>query len=256
MLIASWNVNSIRARLPHILDWLKENQPDILCLQELKCTEQDFPFLEIEELGYKANIFGQKAFNGVAFITKHNLSDISYNLPNYSDEQSRYIEASIDNKAILASIYLPNGNPLDSEKYDYKLTWMDHFIDHCQNLLKSEKPIILCGDYNIIPENQDVYDPKGWQNDALFHIKTRKKYRKLYSLGFIEAYRSLNPGTEEYTYWDYTKRSWQNNYGIRIDHFLLSPQAADLMDKCYIDKTPRAKEKASDHTPICCTFNF
>ncbi len=254
MKIASWNVNSINMRLPHVLDWLKAHKPDALLLQELKCMDEKFPLAEIEAAGYKAAVHGQKAFNGVAILSPHDMTDVIKGLPgDDSDEQSRYIEATIQGVRV-ASIYLPNGNPVDTEKYPYKLAWFDRLITHAQKLLVSEAPVVLGGDYNIIPEARDCYDPAVWADDALFRLDSRKKFRSLLNLGFTDAFRALHDQDHQYTFWDYQAGAWPRDMGIRIDHLLLSAQAADRLETCAIDRAPRAAEKASDHTPIYATL--
>jgi len=248
--IATWNVNSITARLPNVLAWLKTEAPDIVLLQELKTTEDNFPKMEFSALGYNAAVFGQKAWNGVAILSKHKITDIKTGLPgDAADEQSRYIEATVEGLRV-ASIYLPNGNPVDSEKYPYKLKWMDRLYARAKDLLRTEQPLVLGGDYNIIPEDRDCYDPKVWKEDALFRLESRRKFRALQHLGLTDAFRVNNNEPHQYSFWDYQGGAWQQNAGIRIDHFLLSPQSADLLEGCVIDSAPRSKEKASDHTPV------
>ncbi|WP_259779905.1 exodeoxyribonuclease III [Aestuariispira ectoiniformans] len=252
MRIATFNVNSVKARLPRLLEWLDESGPDVVLLQELKCVDDDFPRLEIEEKGYKVETHGQKTYNGVAILSKHDIEDVKRGLPgDDEDVQARYIEATIQGIR-LASIYLPNGNPVDTEKYPYKLGWMDRLADHIRNdLLPLEMPVVLGGDYNICPDDRDVYDPDRWANDALCRPESREKFRTLLNLGLTEAWRALHPHTiGHYSYWDYVKGRWQKDEGLRIDHFLLSSQAADRLVSCEIDKSPRGKEKASDHTPV------
>jgi exodeoxyribonuclease-3 len=251
MRIATWNVNSIKARLPNVQEWLKTQKPDVLLMQELKCETAAFPALEFEALGYKTHALGQKTYNGVAIASLHKIENVVEHLPEASEDvQSRYVEAMINGYRI-ASIYLPNGNPLPGDKYDYKLKWMARLKAHAAILLEDETPVILGGDFNIIPEAVDVYDPKGWENDALFHPKSRAAWRELTSLGYTEAFRALHPQkTHAYTFWDYQAGSWQRDNGLRIDHFLLSPEAADRATNCFIDRTPRDKDKASDHTPV------
>jgi exodeoxyribonuclease-3 len=250
MIIASWNVNSITARLPNVLEWLKAHEPDVLLLQELKTTEDNFPKQEFSALGYHAAVCGQKTWNGVAILSKHKIEHVKSGLPgDASDEQARYIEATVNGLRV-ASIYLPNGNPVDSDKYPYKLKWMDRLYAHVKKLLKTEQPLVLGGDYNIIPEDKDCHDPKLWKDDALFRLESRQKFRVLMNLGLTDAFRVNNSEAHQYTFWDYQGGAWQQNAGIRIDYFLLSPQAADLLEECTIDTKPRGKEKASDHTPI------
>ena len=252
MKIATFNVNSIKARLPRLLEWLSEAAPDVVLLQETKTVDDDFPALEIEALGYALAIHGQKTYNGVAILSKHPIADVRRGLPgDPSDEQARYIEATIQGLRI-ASIYLPNGNPVDSEKYPYKLAWMERLIAHVRDtMLPSEIPFVLGGDYNVIPADLDVYDPRAWIEDALFRPETREKFRALVYLGLTEAWRALH--TEHgYTFWDYQAGRWPRDEGLRIDHFLLSPGAADRLQACEIDRAPRGKDKASDHTPVWC----
>lgn len=256
--IATWNVNSIKARLPNVLEWLKAAEPDVVCLQEIKCVTENFPCLEIEDAGYSVAVHGQKTYNGVAILARGNIEDVRTGLPGMSDdEQARYIEGAVelDGRMIrIASIYLPNGNPVDSEKFPYKLRWMDALRDHAADLLKQEEPVVLAGDYNIIPENGDVYDPDRWRDDALFRMESRRKFRAILNLGYTEAYRTLHREIGRYTFWDYQGGAWQKGFGLRIDHLLLSPQATDLLEACDIDTAPRGKPKASDHTPIWCTL--
>jgi exodeoxyribonuclease-3 len=251
--IATWNVNSVRQRLGHLLAYLKETSPDALCLQEIKCQDEAFPRAEIEELGYNVATHGQKGFNGVAILAKRPF-ETKPGLPgDPKDEQARYIEAELPiakGALRLACIYLPNGNPVDSEKYPYKLAFMDRLIAHAKRLLTLEEPLILAGDFNVIPEARDAAKPEQWVNDALFLPQTRGKFRELLSLGFTDALRATSDAGGLYTFWDYQAGGWQRNNGIRIDHLLLSPQAADLLAGVTIDKHMRGLEKASDHTPI------
>jgi len=251
MRIATWNVNSIKMRLEPVLAWLKSSKPDVLLLQELKCETAAFPALEFTSAGYEAHALGQKAYNGVAIISRHKLENVAEHLPGDKDDaQARYLEATI-NGVRIASIYLPNGNPLNTDKYTYKLAWMKRLHAHAQKLLADEKPVALAGDYNVIPEADDVFNPKGWENDALYHPDTRAAYRDLIHLGYTEAFRALHPQKKHaYTFWDYQAGSWQRDNGLRIDHFLLSPEATDRLTNCFIDRTPRGQDKASDHTPV------
>jgi len=248
--IASWNVNSVKARLPNILEWLESAQPDVVLLQELKSQEENFPYSDFKQAGYEASVSGQKSWNGVAILSKHPIEDVMHRLPgDESDEQARYIEATIKDIRI-ASIYLPNGNPVDTEKYPYKLSWMDRLYKHSKDLLSQEIPVVLGGDYNIIPSNDDCEDISKWENDALFKFESRQKFRSILNLGYTEAFRTLHKEPNQYTFWDYQAGCWPRGDGIRIDHFLLSPKAADMLETCEIDSEPRGKEKASDHTPI------
>jgi exodeoxyribonuclease-3 len=254
MLIATWNVNSVRQRLDHLLAFLKEAQPDVLCLQELKATNDAFPRLEVEALGYQVATHGQKTFNGVALISKSGFEDVRRGLPgDDADEQARYIEALIPasiGMVRVASIYLPNGNPVNTEKYPYKLAWMDRLIAHARSLMALEEPLVLAGDYNVIPEARDARDPSLWVNDALFLPQSRSKFRQLLSLGLTEAVRATTDEAGLYSFWDYQAGAWQRNNGIRIDHLLLSPQAADRLQQAQIHKHVRGWEKPSDHVPV------
>ena len=252
MRIATWNVNSIKARLPRVLEWLEQAQPDVALLQELKVTDESFPYQPIEDLGYNTAVHGQKTYNGVAILSKRPIEDIQRGLPgDPGDEQARYIEAIIDTVRV-ASIYLPNGNPTDSEKYPYKLAWMDRLVTHAKKLLEYEEAMVLGGDYNIIPEDRDCHDPAGFATDALCLPESRARWRQLLYLGLTEAFRARHPDITAYSYWDYQAGAWQKDNGVRIDHLLLSPQAADRLGDTQIDRTPRGKERPSDHTPVWC----
>jgi exodeoxyribonuclease III len=254
MKIASWNVNSVKARLPRLVDYLKAASPDVLCLQELKVIDDAFPRMEVEDLGYNVETHGQKTYNGVAILSKSPIEDVMRRLPgNEADEQSRYIEATINNVRI-ASIYLPNGNPVDTEKYPYKLEWMDRLIERAKYLLTLEEPTVLAGDYNVIPQDEDCYDAKAWEGDALTLPDSRNRFRHILNLGYADAYRTFTPEVN-YTYWDYQRGAWQKDNGIRIDHLLLSPQATDRLTLVGIDKEPRGQERPSDHTPIWCDLD-
>ncbi len=257
MKIASWNVNSVKVRLPHLLDYLKSAQPDVLCLQEIKCPAEDFPQLEVQALGYRVEAIGQRAYNGVALISKEPARDIVCGLPEPGDDdQARYIEASFTGAAggevRVASIYLPNGNPIDTDKFTYKLAWMDRLLGHAQALLRRELPFVLAGDYNICPADEDVYDPVAFRDDALCQRESRARFRALLYLGLTDSYRAFHREPHRYTFWDYQAGRWNRDEGLRIDHLLLSPHAADRVTACEIDKSPRGKDRASDHTPIWC----
>ena len=254
MRIATWNINSVRQRLDHLLGYLRDSAPDILCLQEIKCLDEAFPRMDIEAMGYNVETYGQKTFNGVAILSKFPLEDVQRGLPgNEADEQARYIEAVVSTKGgalRVASIYLPNGNPVDTDKYPYKLRWMAHLQAHAKRLLALEEPLVLAGDYNVIPQARDCYDPKVWANDALFLPQTRASFQSLLNLGLTDAVRACNDTDKTYTFWDYQAGAWPKNLGIRIDHLLLSPQAADMLQSAHIDKNMRALEKPSDHVPV------
>ncbi len=250
--IASWNVNSIRARLPILLDWLGERGPDILLLQEIKTEAKAFPREEIEDLGYNVAICGQKTFNGVAILSKSPIEDVTEGLPgDPEDTQARYLEAWSGGVRV-ASIYLPNGNPVGSEKWPYKLAWLERLRAHVMALLLGEEPLVLGGDYNVIPSEDDVYDPEAWRDDALFRPDSRRLFRAVVNLGLTDAFRALHREAGAYTFWDYQGGRWPRDEGLRIDHLLLSPQAADRLVACEIDREPRGRERASDHTPIWC----
>ncbi|MBI3710120.1 MAG: exodeoxyribonuclease III [Proteobacteria bacterium] len=252
MKIATWNVNSVKARITHLVDYLKTAAPDVLLLQEIKCVDKEFPHLEIEAAGYRAAVAGQKTYNGVSILAKQKIDVVVSRLPgDTADEQARYIEADVGTVRV-ASIYLPNGNPVDTPKYGYKLAWMERLHERVRALLKTELRVVLGGDYNVAPTDDDVYDPEGWKNDALCKPETRAAFRKTLYLGLTDAVHALHPEPHHYTYWDYMQNRWARDHGLRIDHLLLSPQAADRLTASGIDRGPRAKDKASDHTPVWC----
>ncbi len=252
--IATWNVNSIKSRLDAACEWIKRASPDVVCLQEIKCETQSFPAQAFEDIGYNVRAHGQKSYNGVALLSKWPMDDVITALPgDDADVQARYIEGVIlagSNTVRVASIYLPNGNPADTEKYSYKLGWMARLKAHARDLLKYEEPLVLAGDYNVIPQPEDVHNPAAWVDDALFKLDTRRAYREILNLGFTDAFRAVDNGPKRYTFWDYQAGAWQKNNGLRIDHLLLSPESAGRLISCHIDKTPRSGEKPSDHTPI------
>jgi exodeoxyribonuclease III len=254
MRIATWNVNSIKQRLGHLLTFLKDSAPDVMCLQELKCIDEAFPRLEVEAAGYNVAVHGQKAFNGVAILSKSPLEDIRRGLlGDEGDEQARYLEAAISTASGIvrvASIYLPNGNPLGTDKFGYKLGWMERLQRHARARLLDEEPLVLAGDFNVIPEPLDAKNPAAWTGDALFQPETRARWRELLNIGLGDAVRLCDDGPGLYTFWDYQAGSWQKNNGIRIDHLLLSPQAADRLRTYTIHKETRTWEKPSDHVPV------
>ena len=255
--IAAWNVNSILARLPTALAVLKAIDADVICLQELKCEEARFPKLEIEDLGYNVAIHGQKTYNGVAILSKHPVSDVTRGLPGMEDDpQSRWIEAVIEAPAPtrVACLYAPNGNPVESEKYPYKLRFMDALLAHARARLLLEESFVIAGDYNIIPRPEDCYSPGAWEGDALYLPESKGKYRALANLGFTDAYMQMDGAPNQYTFWDYQAGAWNKNNGIRIDHLMCSPQAADRLEAVTIHRDARAMEKPSDHVPIIGTF--
>jgi exodeoxyribonuclease III len=252
--VATWNVNSIKVRLPHLLAWIEAAKPDVVCLQEIKCLAEDFPALELRGLGYHVEALGQRTYNGVALLSREAPKDVMRGLPgDAADDQARYIEATVGDVRV-ASIYLPNGNPVETDKYPYKLAWMRRLAMRARALLDTEQPVVLAGDYNVCPTDDDVYDPEGWRDDALCKRESRAAFRVLPNLGYVDAFRALHAEPHRYTFWDYQAGRWNRDEGLRIDHLLLSPQAADRLEQCEIDKTPRGKDKASDHTPIWCAI--
>lgn len=254
MKIATFNVNSIKVRQSNLADWLKEAEPDVVCLQEIKCIDENFPAEPIEALGYNVAVHGQKTYNGVALLSRHPLEDVTRGLPgDKSDDQARYIEAvvPVNGEAVrVASLYLPNGNPTDSDKFPYKLRWMDRLIKHARKLLGYEEMFVLAGDYNVIPTADDVYNADAWRDDALFRLETREKFRMLAALGLTDAYRACHTESHKYSFWDYQRGAWQKDHGLRIDHLMLSPQAADRLTGADIDRKVRGREKPSDHVPV------
>lgn len=250
MKLATFNINGIKARLPRLLEWLKEADPDVACLQEIKSMDDGFPRLEIEELGYHVETHGQKSFNGVALLSKEPMTDVGRGLPgDDEDEQARFIYATISG-VFVACLYLPNGNPCPGPKYDYKLAWMERFHTFGADLLTHERPAVFAGDYNVIPQAIDTHDPAAWADDALYRLETRNTFRRFENLGFTDAIRAVQPEGAAYTFWDYQRGAWQKDDGIRIDHIMLSPQAADMLKSGGIDRAARGKEKSSDHTPV------
>ena len=253
MIISSWNVNSVRARIENIKEYIKKFSPDILMMQEIKTPDETYPYDDIKSLNYESYVFGQKSYNGVAIISKKKLTNIENDIFKDKLKQSRIITADLKhkNKNIqIINIYTPNGNPVDTEKYDYKIYWLDNLIKKLNKILKENPNIIIGGDFNIIPTAEDVHDPKGYENDALFRLEIRKKLRELLSLGFHDAYRHMHSDKEGYTFWDYTSGAWQKNNGMRIDHFLVSNSLINIIKDVKINKYPRGKQKPSDHTPI------
>ena len=254
MLIATWNVNSIKSRIDLAVRWLEEARPDVVCLQELKCVDDAFPREAIEALGYNVAVHGQKTYNGVAILSRLPIEDVTIGLPgDDTDEQARFVEAvvSTESGAVrVGGLYLPNGNPAPGPKYDYKLAWMERLIAHARGRLLLEEPFILAGDYNVIPAKADAKRPELWLKDALFLPQTRAAWRRLLALGFTEALRATDEEDGVYTFWDYQAGAWQKNDGIRIDHLLLSPQAADRLQAVRVDKHVRSWERPSDHVPV------
>ncbi len=253
MLISSWNVNSVRARIENIKSYLLKYKPDILMMQEIKTEDVNFPYDDFSSMDYESHVFGQKSYNGVAIISKNKLKNIRTDLIKDKLKQSRIISAEIEYKKKdiqLINIYTPNGNPVDTEKYDYKKKWLDDLIKQLKSLSKKNPNIILAGDFNIIPGPEDVYNPRGFEDDALFRLEIRKKLREMINLGFNDTYRHFNETKEGYTFWDYMRGAWQKNNGMRIDHFLVSNSLIDQIKSININKDPRGRKKPSDHTPI------
>lgn len=250
MKIATYNVNGINGRLPVLLKWLDQSKPDIVCLQELKAPQEKFPIAEINAAGYQAIWKGQKSWNGVAILSRgYEITEVQNSLPgNPDDVQSRYIEAII-NKVVICCLYLPNGNPYPSEKFEYKLEWIKRLKKRAKQLIKMDLPAIIIGDFNIIPKEIDVYKPEKWTNDALFRKEVRKAFSDLQKQGWIDTIRLLNPDKQIFTFWDYMYKSYERNAGIRLDHILLSPYLSSSMDHCGIDSEVRGWEKTSDHAP-------
>ena len=258
MKISSWNVNSVRARIENIKKYIKLSSPDIILLQEIKTEEHSYPFDEIGNLGYMSYVNGQKGYNGVSILSKRKLNGINKILPGDKVKQSRLISAKIKikNKDIeIINVYVPNGNPVNTEKYNYKLNWIDLFIKEIDKKLKSNNALIIAGDFNIIPEEKDVYAPENYLNDALFRLEVRKKYRTLINLGLQDVFRNFNKNERCYTFWDYTKGSWQKDNGLRIDHILVSNDLIDLIKKIEIKRNIRSQIKPSDHVPVECVIN-
>ena len=253
MKISSWNVNSVRARISNIITYLKNSKVDILMIQEIKTENENFPFDDFKKLGYQSYVLGQKSYNGVAFVSKIDINNVNLEFFKDIKKQSRIIVGDIKSKSIffkLINIYVPNGNPIGTEKYEYKKNWYDSFTIKIKNTLIKNENIIIGGDFNVIPEEIDVYDYKKYENDALFKLEIRKKYRELINLGFHDIYRYLKKNKQEFTFWDYMASAWQKNHGMRIDHFLVSTNLLTSIKNINIDKKPRSKIKPSDHVPI------
>ena len=251
MRIATFNVNGIAARLPRLLEWLESRKPDVACLQEVKCIDERFPAADIEALGYHVLVHGQKSFNGVAILSREPATEVQRGLPgDDADEQARYLEADV-NGVRIASIYLPNGNPQPGPKFDYKLAWMKRLEARAALLLASETPTVLAGDYNVAPEDRDVFSMKAMANDALVQPESRAALRRIVHQGWTEALRAVHPADDHlYTFWDYQAGCWPRNAGLRIDHFLLCPRVADRLTNATVDREARGAEKASDHAPV------
>jgi exodeoxyribonuclease-3 len=259
MKIATWNVNSVRKRTGNLVSWLQRTKPDVVVLQEIKAQEEQFPKLEVEAAGYKIAIVGQKGFNGVALLSLHPFDVTARTLPGHADDEpARYVEGRVSTPKgplTVGGIYLPNGNPIGTEKFAYKLAWMERLISHARELLAREEMFVLGGDYNVCPTDLDVYDPKAFAGDALCQPESRAALRTLLNLGLTDALRAFHPDDERYTYWDYQGGAWSKDNGLRIDHLLLSPQAADRITAVGIDKAERGKVEPSDHVPVWCELD-
>ena len=257
MKLATYNLNGIRARLPRLVEWLEREQPDIACLQELKCADESLPITDIEAAGYSAVWHGQKGFNGVAILAKGDTPELRrVGLPGDPDDtHSRYIEADVGGITV-GSLYLPNGNPIGTEKFDYKLRWMERLCAHAAELLQDERPVVLCGDWNVVPEDRDVFSARATAKDAVMQPETREVWRRIVNQGWTDALRALHPNEEKlYTFWDYTAGCWQRDMGFRLDHLLCSPEAADRLRGAGVDRWARGEEKASDHAPTWVELN-
>lgn len=258
MKVATYNVNSINARLPNLLKFLAREKPDIVVLQEIKCSFNDFPLFEVNSAGYNAKFIGQKSYNGVALLSPHKISKVVEGLPDFEDENARYLEADvfINGESVrVVSLYLPNGNPPyndpdDESKFEYKLKWMNAFYARAAKLLESGQKVILGGDYNVILTDFDVYNPEMFRNNALFREEVKQRLKALEYLGYYDAFRCLNPQETGYTYWDYTGSALAADQGMRIDYLMLSPKAVDVLQDCWVDHQTRADDKPSDHAPL------
>lgn len=258
MKIATWNINGIKARIDSLPVWLEQAKPDLVILQEIKSVDDVFPRGPLEDAGYNVETHGQKSFNGVAILSKLPLESVTRGLPgDESDVQARWIEATVTGEhgaLTVCGLYQPNGNPVPGEKYDYKLAWMERMEARAAALLALEEPVVMLGDYNVIPQAEDVHDPAAWAGDALYRPETHKRFRRLLAQGWTDAIRCVDPVGERFTFWDYQAGAWPKNNGIRIDHILLSPQAADRLGTAGIDRDVRSWEKPSDHVPVWCTL--
>jgi exodeoxyribonuclease-3 len=254
MKLATWNVNSLKVRLPHVLQWLTDNPVDVLCLQETKLTDDKFPIAEIEAAGYQVIFTGQKTYNGVAILSKHPMSDVVKNIPSFEDQQQRVIAATIEGVRIVCA-YIPNGQSVGSEKYDYKLKWLDGLHAWLASEYNAYPQLALLGDYNIAPEDRDVHDPVAWQGQVLVSEPERAAFRRLEGLGFKDAFRLFEQPEKTFSWWDYRMMAFRRNMGLRIDHILLSAPLAARCRECVIDRAPRKWEQPSDHTPVVATLD-
>lgn len=249
MKLATWNVNSLNVRLPHVLDWLAANQPDVLCLQETKQEDSKFPYQALQEAGYNAVHHGQKTYNGVAIISPHPLDDVQYGMPNYTDDQKRIIAANVNQLRVICA-YIPNGQSIDSDKYHYKLDWLSALQRWLGTELNTYPQLALLGDYNIAPEDRDCHDPAAWLGQVLVSPPEREAFERLTQLGLYDSFRLFEPAAGHYTWWDYRMAGFRRNLGMRIDHILVSAPLKAYCQRCSIDKSPRKLERPSDHTPV------
>lgn len=253
MKLATWNVNSLNVRLPHVLDWVHDNQPDVLCLQETKQEDIKFPYAELKQAGYEAVHSGQKTYNGVAILTRHDLTDVSHGIANFEDEQRRVISATINGVRVVC-VYIPNGQAVDSEKYTYKLRWLEALTYWLAEELKKYPNLVLLGDYNIAPDDRDCHDPAAWLGQVLVSPRERNAFEKLTQLGLHDSFRLFEQADGHFSWWDYRMAGFRRNLGMRIDHILVSEALKSACQSCMIDKTPRKLERPSDHTPVVLTL--
>lgn len=253
MKIATWNVNSLRVRLAHVLGWLKANEPDVLCLQETKLRDEEFPAGEFEALGYTAAYAGQKTYNGVAVVSRTPIGDVETDLPGLDDPQRRVLSTSIAGFRVV-NLYVPNGQEVGSEKYEYKLNWLKHLVSYAQALLSRQSSVVVCGDFNIAPEDRDVHDPEAWRGRVLCSEPEREAFRTLTSVGFRDTFRKFEQPDDAYSWWDYRAAAFRRNMGLRIDHILCSDALYDGVSSCTIDKEPRRLDRPSDHAPVVAEF--
>ena len=252
MIIATFNVNSVRAHIQNILDWIDEFSPDVILMQEIKCETDVFPYMEFEDKGYNVKAFGQKSYNGVAILSRFSIEDVTTGLPTFpSDTSARYIEAVIDGHIRIASVYAPNGNPVPSEKFEYKKEWMENFIEHIKSLMNNDEELIIGGDFNVALTDREIYNPKAFEDDAITQPESREGMKKLFDLGLIDSYRIFNPDNDKaYSYFGYRGGCFQKGYGILLDYFLINEKAKSIITNAGIDTSPRGREKPSDHTPL------
>lgn len=249
MNIATWNVNSLRVRLPQVLDWLRDKAPDILCIQETKLKDEDFPAQQIESSGYQVAFSGQKTYNGVALLTRLSIEDVETDLPGLDDPQRRVLSATIGSLRVL-NLYVPNGQEVDSKKYEYKLKWLEHLVDYVKEQLSSNSHVVICGDFNVAPEDRDVHDPEAWRGRILCSEPEREAFKALMAVGFHDVFRKFEQPEGAYSWWDYRAAAFRRNMGLRIDHILCSDKLYEYVKSCEIDKEPRKLERPSDHAPV------